>query len=98
MKVKNIIGKCKRDVDVIDDYTEELYIAYCNTKLTEEGKRIFAEVLELEVNLAGGDTITICIDQEDEAEAERLLGLAKDMFEGMAGECAADDWDLWFYD
>ena len=50
MKVIDFIEKFTGTIDVYDNYTEELSIAYCGEKLTEAGKKHFAEALQLPID------------------------------------------------
>lgn len=90
------------DFDVYDDYTEELGIAYCGTKLTKEGYKHFAEALELPVsniyrNVDGEiETVIIGVDAGTDRECEHRLKIAIELFYGMAGYCPCEDWDKWF--
>ena len=99
MKVKDLLEQsiC---VDVYDDVCEELGIAFDGPMLlTDEGKKKFGEVLNYEVSLVnGGEYVNaiVHIDDEDENVWERRLRKAKELFEGMAGYCACEDYDKWF--
>lgn len=94
MKIKDILGKID-NVDVYDDFTEELGIAYCATTLTSAGAEKFADVLELDCNI-NGDVVIVEIDKLSEGEDERMLQLAIEMFEGMAGSCSENDYEKYF--
>ena len=100
MKVKDLIEQ-EICVDVYDDVCEELAIAFDGpVKLTEAGAKKFGEVLNYDVALVdSGACVTnaiVHIDDEDDKVWERRLRKAKEFFEGMAGYCAADDYDKWF--
>ena len=100
MKVQDLLEVYKGSaIDVYDNYTEELAVAYCGEKLTAEGKERFAEVLEMEIEALYDDSVIIAVDQEhgkSMAECERRLALAKEMFYGMAGYCSESDFNRWF--
>ena len=98
MKIKDFIEVFSGDIDVVDNYTEELYIAYCGEHLTPEGEEHFAEALELQIEEIRSDLVIIMVDHEEftDEEAEHNLKIAKELFESMAGYCDADDWDKWF--
>lgn len=102
MKVRELL-KQDIDIDVYDNVTEELAVAFCGPmELTEAGLRRFGEVLDYEAKLTNkGGYIYALIDvddPEDEDGWERRLELAKELFEGMAGMCPATDYELWFKD
>lgn len=102
MKVRDLL-KQDIDIDVYDNVTEELAVAFCGPmELTEAGLRRFGEVLDYEAKLTNkGGYIYALIDvddPEDEDGWERRLELAKELFEGMAGMCSATDYELWFKD
>lgn len=99
MKVKDLIEQ-EICVDVYDDVCEELAIAFDGPmKLTEAGKKKFCEALNYGVSLVhtgGYLNAIINIDDEDDAVWERRLRKAKELFESMAGYCAAGDYEKWF--
>lgn len=102
MKVRELL-KQDIDIDVYDNVTDELGVAFCGPmELTEAGIRRFGEVLDYEAKLTNkGNYIYALIDvndPEDEDGWERKLELAKELFEGMAGLCSSADYELWFKD
>lgn len=101
MKVKDLL-EMEISIDVYDNVCEELSIAFEGPiELTEAGKQKFAEVLKYEVSLHdnGADVVAIVdVDDYDEAEFERKLAAAKELFESMAGWCTVDEGKLWFKD
>ena len=101
MKVKDLL-EMEIYIDVYDNVCEELGIAFEGPiELTEAGKQKFAEVLKYDVSLHnnGADVVAIVdVDDEDEAEFERKLAAAKELFESMAGWCTMEEGELWFKD
>ena len=99
MKVKDLL-EMEICIDVYDNVCDELSIAFEGPmELTEAGKQKFAEVLEFKATMHynGYDTIALIdVDDEDEAEFERKLAAAKELFEDMAGWCTVDEWNEWF--
>lgn len=101
MKVKDLL-KMEVDIDVYDNYVEELGIAFCGPMgLTEEGAAHFETALNLDCELKNNGKDIVCIvNVEDEFFPEQLtefyLEKAKELFESLAGYCAADDYDKWF--
>lgn len=92
MKIRNLL-KQEIDIDVYDDATEELGIAFCGPQeLTEEGEREFADVLDYECSI-GDQCVIIHVDGED---WEHKLERAELLFESMAGYCSAEQFDKWF--
>lgn len=99
MKVKDLI-EMKTEIDVYDNYTEELGVAYCGTQLTEAGKKKYADVLEFEIESIKDEVVVIAIDNgtDPEAVTEKKLAKAMDMFYGMAGYCSTEKYDKYFID
>ena len=98
MKVIDFIENFTGTIDVYDNYVEELSVAYCGEKLTEAGKKHFAEALELPIDHFDTEICVIKVDEDgqSQSESERKLNLAIDLFSAIAGDCKASDWDLWF--
>ena len=100
MTVRELLGMSV-DVDVYDDVTEELAIAFCGPmELTEEGLKKFGEALDYPVTFEGRTNVyaIVSVDDPDEKVWKKKLRKARELFEGMAGYCAADDFDKWFRD
>lgn len=99
MTVRDLIQQ-NIDIDVYDDVCEELGIAFCGPqKLTIEGEKEFADVMDYQVELFnnGCETIAIVkIDDPEDAVWEKRLERAELFFEGAAGYCACSDYDRWF--
>lgn len=101
MKVRDLI-KMEIDIDVYDDVCEELQIAFVGpVELTQEGKNKFGDILDLDVDLRDvyvGDSHSFrCYKEalvhcEDESTARK----AAELFNSLAGYCAADDYEEWF--
>lgn len=100
MKIRDFLHE-NTDVDVVDDYTEDCYIAFCGPMwLTRVGEMEFADALDLEVEFKpGGNLVLILVDDPDEAKAERNLKAVTHLFYAMAGfDATQDEYDLWFTD
>ena len=98
MKVRDLIEQ-EIDVDVYDDVCEELGIAFCGPlKLTDAGKKKFADVLEYDVAWSGinDNEMIVAVDDPDEKTWMRRLRKAKEFFEAAAGYCAESDFKKWF--
>lgn len=99
MKVKDLM-EMQISVDVYDNVCDELAVAFEGPmELTEAGLEKFGEVLEYDVSLNNnGNFINaiVDVDDEDEAEFERKLAKAKELFESMAGWCTVDEGKEWF--
>lgn len=90
MKIRDFI-KEDIDIDVCDDYDESCYVAFCGAvKLTEEGEKEFADVLDFNIRIYSDIAIIENVDND-----EQVGKLAK-LFGGMAGYCSVDDYDKWF--
>ena len=99
MKVKDMFEKgFDMDVDVYDNVCEELAIAYCGEKLTGEGKKHFAEVLEYDIEFFGSERCPVVVVDVDgeEGEWQKKLAKAKELFYGAAGYCTVKEYDKWF--
>lgn len=97
MTVRDLL-KMKTCVDVVDDVTEELYIAFDGPqKLTPEGKKKFALALDLEAEPSQDPNLWIIhVDSDDERTWKRRLRAASALFEGMAGYCTVNEYERWF--
>ena len=83
-------------IDVVDDMSDDLWIAFDGPiTLTEEGERKFHSVLNLlvEFNINYDTAIVLLNHRKD---CERLERKCIELFESLAGYCSADDWDRWF--
>ena len=98
MKVKEFI-KMDVDVDVYDNITEELAIAFCGAvELTKEGEFYFSVILNREVELDEENGVAI-IDCEDEFfpdNDEFYLEQAKELFYSAAGYCTEEKYNQYF--
>lgn len=87
------------DVDVYDDATEELGIAFCGPiALTEEGKKHFAIALSLPIHIdESGEFATVHVDHTGSPRPwQENLQAAKELFEAAAGYCSETDYNTWF--
>lgn len=90
------------DIDVYDNVCEELGIAYCGGyKLTKEGEKQFAEVLDYSIEIVEPVTkydypIAIVDVDGDEGIWQKKLKKAKEFFYSVAGYCADSDFNKWF--
>lgn len=95
IKIREFI-KMDIDIDVVDDYCEELYIAFCGPLgLTAAGETAWADVLDMDIDIThigGYNPIAVVLVEDSEQKMQR----AKDFFESVAGFCPASDWDKWF--
>lgn len=103
MKVRDLLPM-EIDIDVYDDVCEDLGIAFCGPlKLTDEGVKKFAEVLDYELTLVphsygGLPAYIVHVDDLDDEVWKLRLAKAKEFFEVAAGYCADTDYQLWFKD
>ena len=97
MKVRDLL-KLEICIDVVDDVTEELYIAFDGPqKLTREGEKEFATALDLDVTPSRDSGLWIVhVDDDDDRTWKRRLRAAMKLFHGMAGYCSVENYDLWF--
>ena len=97
-KIRDFIHE-STDIDVLDNYTEECYIAFCGPMyLTPEGEQEFKDALDLEVSYRPGDrVVTILVDDPDEEKSERNLKAVSHLFYAMAGhDATVDEYERWF--
>lgn len=83
------------DIDIIDDYDERCYIAFCGGyALTEEGKKKFSHMLDREVEIhtdtRGYEWGVISAENAKEADE------AKEFFYSLAGFCPDSLFNKWF--
>lgn len=96
MKVAEFV-KMEIDIDVYDNVVEEIGIAFCGPlKLTAEGKRHFAEVLEYEIDVDEAHCCAVIDIDGPEGVWQKRLKKAKEFFFAAAGYCAETDWNRWF--
>ena len=89
MTVRDLI-KEEIDIDVIDDYDERCWIAFCGPlKLKSKGEARFANVLDTKCQ-HHGNIITLHADTAKEAEELKVF------FYSAAGYCSTKSWDEWF--
>ena len=94
----DMVNKLDLDEDVQVDGTD-CYIAVCGgTELTEEGKKHFAQALELPME--GHCVISERDEDYDDYEENGTgaLANAEELLYALAGYCACSDWDKWFRD
>lgn len=101
MKVRDLL-EMEIDIDVYDNVCEELAIAFCGaTRLTEEGKKHFANVLEYDVKILEdsffGKVAIVDVDDKEGIWQKKLEG-AKELFYSLAGYCPLTDYERWFVD
>lgn len=100
MKVKDLIAM-ETDIDVCDDYDESCWIAMCGPiELTEQGKKEYGSVLEIEVDIItngfGGAPVALLKCGEDEETAEKNVKACKEFFFSAAGYCSEERWNVLF--
>lgn len=92
--------KMEVDIDVYDDYTEELGIAFCGpVELTEEGQKYFEPVLNLNVAMVmdyTGYTDYGVVEIDELDNPEEALDMLCKLFNGLAGYCSDSLYKLWF--
>lgn len=103
MSIKTTIRdflKEETDIDVIDDVTDDLWIAFDGpVKLTEAGEKRFGSVLDLEVVYRNGwGGMVACVLLDGRSDWEDLERVCIDLFESLAGYCSEREYKLWFED
>ena len=72
--------------------------------LTEEGLKVFSEVLDYDVTVHLATDIkdtsyaTVHVDDEDDKVWKHKLRMAKAFFHSLAGYCTEDEYEAWFYE
>lgn len=98
MKLRDFI-KHEGDTDIYDDVYDGIGICFCGAlRLKPEGRKRYADILDLEVEPFNWCSAVIHIDDPDEELVKHRYRLAKDFFWSAAGYCADDDWHKWFYE
>lgn len=101
MKLSNFIFVCNEnnyDVDCYTDYTDDLEICYCGDEsfgLTEEGQKVFAPIMNLEVEWEEGQSVAV-ININDFNKAEELNELLIQFFNACAGYVSDSLYNKWF--
>lgn len=99
LTVKELIAQ-EIDIDVCDDVTEELYIAFCGpVELTEAGAEHFADVLKFKVTIIENprDSFAIVnVDDPDNDTMERNLKKTIEFFHSAAGYCSGIKYTKFF--
>ena len=89
MKLKEFIRQ-EIDIDIVDDLTEDCYIAFCGPcSLTEEGEKYFEEVMNLDILIYDDIAVIHC-------ESEKEVKLCRILFHGFAGFIPSNRWNKWF--
>ena len=98
MKLRDFI-KIEQDTDIYDDVYDGIGCCFCGAlRLKPEGKKRYADILDLDIEMVGNCEALIHIDDPDAETVKRRYRLAKDFFWSAAGYCADDDWHKWFYE
>ncbi len=99
MKIREFI-RLEHDIDVYDDVTEELGIAFCGPmELTPDGEEHFAEVLDYDIHLneyGSSGIFTSATVYCDGPNWKHKVDKACEFFHAAAGYCPTDDYDRWF--
>ncbi|MBO6093429.1 MAG: hypothetical protein J6P40_07395 [Oscillospiraceae bacterium] len=100
MTIRDLIQQ-EVDIDVYDDVCEELSIAFVGPqKLTKEGEKEFADIMDypviLHTNSSYGSIAIVRVDDPVEEVWEERLRKAKRFFDSAAGYCACSDYEKWF--
>ena len=97
MIIKDFIKK-EIDIDVYDDVTDELAIAFCGPLiLTEAGEKEFSDVLDYEIEEHSNCAI-VHVDDADENVWKKRLNRAIVFFNSAAGYCSVSEYEKWFQD
>lgn len=98
MKFKEFISK-EFDLDVCDDYTEDLYIAFCGPgyEMTEAGVKKFSPLFGVDISINNSESLAcLCLVDYDDETCERLEHLAIQYFNWQAGYCKQETFDKYF--
>lgn len=94
MTVKDLLTR-EIDIDVCDDVSEELYVAFCGpVALTDEGSAEFAGALDLPVEMYDDFALVGC--DGPEGVWQKRLYVARRLFYAAAGYCSTSDYKRWF--
>ena len=101
MKLSSFLFVCNEnnlDVDVYTDYTDDLAICYCGDEefgLTEEGRKEFSAILDLDVEWTEGQSVAVVLINDKE-NAEELNDLLVKFFNACAGYVSDSLYNKWF--
>lgn len=101
MKLSSFLFVCNEnnyDVDCYTDYSDDLEICYCGNEefgLTEEGRKEFSAILDLEVEWTEGQSVAIVLINDKE-NAEELNDLLVKFFSACAGYVSESLYNKWF--
>lgn len=96
MKLSSFLFVCNENnlnVDVYTDY-DELEICYCGDEefgLTEEGRKEFSAILDLEVEWTEGQSVAVVLINDKE-NAKELNDLLVKFFSACAGHVSDSKW------
>ena len=103
MKLSKFISICNEHfycVDIVTDFTDDLYICYCycgteDFNFTEEGRKEFSAILDLEVEWTEGQSVAVVLINDKE-NAEELNELLIQFFSACAGYASTTNFNKWF--
>lgn len=97
MKLEEMMTGIDFDVDVCDDYMDDLNVAFCPpTCLTEAGREKFKDILDLDVRVNKSHSYALVLI-DDKENCGYLHKMLTDFVWSLAGYCSDEDWNKWFY-
>lgn len=97
MKLEEMLTGIDFDVDVCDDYADDLDVAFCPpTALTEDGRKEFHDILDLDV-VVNEEYSTACVLLDDKPNYKHLHKMLKQFVWAVAGYVDDEKWNKWFY-
>lgn len=99
MKVKDFLH-LDVDIDIYDDVCEEVCVGFVGPlSLTEEGKKHFVKVLNLDIEVANtADQAVIAVGAGSVDTWKANVKAAKELFNAAAGYCSEEQYGKWFKD
>lgn len=97
MKLEEMLTGIDFDVDVCDDYMDDLDVAFCPPIcLTEAGREKFKDILDLDVRVNKSHSYALVLI-DDKENCGYLHKMLVDFVWSLAGYCSDSDWNKWFY-
>ena len=97
MKFKEMLTGIDFDVDVCDDYIDDLDVAFCPPlALTDNGREAFKDILDLDVRVCKSHSYA-CVLLNDKENCDELHRMLYDFLWGAAGYISDDEWNELFY-
>lgn len=97
MKFEEMLTGIDFDVDVCDDYADDIDVAFCPPlALTDNGREAFKDLLDLDVRVCKSHSYA-CVLIDNKENCDELHKMLTAFLWGAAGYIPSDEWDELFY-